>query len=311
MNKEKNFIRSKQKYGMISQNIMRNPFITTKAKALYSYLASFAGAENTAFPGRNLICHELGLNKDTLSKYNWELQCWQIIEIEKTRGQNGQWENNNYILDHYPAFVMMEKKDFEESVWAKLKEKINRNRKPGKSTNSPCPNFSDMDKGNIPCPKIPDMVKPDPVEPDPEISDINNNSLNINNSNTNIINKKPDIDELNEKNEDVDVVINNTQITPDHIKEIFESCGITSLPAGVIGILQGYTQAEVSKIAITLKNKKHEGKVVSPVGLLVTHPDIAKSILKDEFLPERPRSSIREKKKRNTYEEYEIYQPPN
>lgn len=308
MDKGKNLIRSKQKYGIISQNIMRHSCISATAKALYAYLAGFAGSENTAFPGRDLICYEMGLNKDTFSKYMWELQCWQVIEIEKNRGQKGQWDNNLYILDHYPSYVMMDQKEFEKEIWPELKKVIKPERKKtgDKSAQntaiSPCPKFSDTVKNDSPCPKLPDTVEPDPVEPDPVISDTNNNSLNNNSLNNNIINNEnldliPNV-ELDQniavdvltteikKNKERQKVDNKSQVTHEQVREKFVEHGINDLPEKVIKVLRVYTYGEISKIAVTLQNKKKQGKVTNPVGLLVTHPEVIQAILRDEFLPD-------------------------
>lgn len=163
--KENNLIRTKQKYGVISQNIMRHPHISIIAKSLYAYLAGFAGSENSAFPGRDLVCHEMGFNKDTFSKYMWELQCWQIVQVEQIRGKAGQFDSNLYILDHYPSYVMMNHDEFEEKVWPQLQTLIKSKGRRNKNNN---PEIS----ASSPCPKSSDMVEPDPVE-----RDTNNNIL--------------------------------------------------------------------------------------------------------------------------------------
>ncbi len=340
---EKNFIRSKQRYGMISQNIMRNPFITPTAKALYGYLAGFAGAENSAFPGRDLVCHEMGLNKDTFSKYIWELQCWQIIEIEKIRGQKGQWENNIYILDHYPAFVMMERKDFEESVWPELKGNIKKSKKPFKSTTSPCPKISDMDETGSPYPKKPDTVKPDLVEPDPEISDINNNSLknnsfksnNLNNNNledhnhenipgevshiSDVVVESASLNSLNELREaEADETQNSKQTVikkGDPVTIFAAEAGIINIPTQVIEQLQKYPDEDLKKIAQTLKDRKDRGLIKNPSGLLFCRPEVPDAILKGEFYPDLPKQkkTVADKLKDVAWrqsDEYEIYVPP-
>lgn len=327
-----NLIRSKQKYGIISQNIMRHSLISATAKALYAYLAGFAGSENTAFPGRDLICHEMGLNKDTLAKYMWELQCWEIIQIEKTRGENGQWDKNIYILDHYPPHVMMERREFEETIWLELQQQIKSkgNKKNINNTQNkaipPCPKISDTVENELPCLKLPDPKISDPVIPDPVASDTNNNNLKINNlNNNNINNENSDLIPRSELGQifDVDVSMIENKTEDEHqevdsklkyvqIKEKFDSCGIFDLPEKVIKVLQVYTYDEISKVAVTLQNRKKQGKVSNPIGLLVTHPEVIQTILRDEFLPDVPKPTTRVNVDEYKHDgnEYELYVPP-
>lgn len=338
---DKSYIRSKQKYGIISQNIMRNPFITPTAKALYSYLASFAGSENTAFPGRDLICHDMGFNKDTFTKYMWELECWEIVQKEKFRGQGGQFDNNVYILDHYPELVMIDRKLFEESYWPELEELIkSKKRKPNKTASSPCPKFSDTVESGSPCPKIPDMVIPDPVEPDPVFSDTNINSLNINNINNNSLNNNNgtntslELFSTEEQKKSVVVVSSNQIIISKEgeqqsvghdvsdpkntgsVKQIFTSQNILGLPDPVIEQLaSNYTPDELNKIAQVLREKKEQGHIKNPAGLLVTGRDIPDAILRNEFYPDKKKKSTVgpdvSQTTGNQYSEYEIYVPPS
>jgi hypothetical protein len=324
------FIRSKQKYGIISQNIMRNPYITPTAKALYGYLAGFAGAENTAFPGRDLVCHEMGINKNTFTKYLWELQCWQIVQKERTRGGKGRgkgrFENNVYILDHYPPYVMMERKDFEESVWPNLHEDILGKKKMNAdiTASSPCTKISDMDKINSPCTKIPDMVKPDLVEPDPVISDTNNNSINNNrfkNNNINNNNKKEVTRELSPDNKNRSVVVGSSLSSeskedgplctePDqkrisNVECIFADQGILGLSRNTLIDLTRYSQDQLMKIAQVLRQKKEKGQVLNPSGLLASCPGVTDAILRGDFYPK-----FQSAPKTKEASEYEIYVPP-
>jgi hypothetical protein len=346
---EKSYIRSKQKYGVISQNIMRNPYITPTAKALYSYLASFAGSENTAFPGRNLICHDMGFNKDTFTKYMWELECWDIVQKEKLRGQSGQFNNNLYILDHYPELVMMEKDIFEERYWPELEKQLKskgNKSKSDKSASSPCPKFSDMDETDSPCPKIPDTVKPDPVEPDPVFSDTNNNSLNNNslnnnrfnnnnlNNNNEVVSTSLELPSMVEEDKTAVVVVPSTQFSTGDklesvdraarnilntadVKLIFSKQGITSLPDAIIQQLRtSYSQNELIKIAQVLHQKKEQGYIKNPTGLLVSGRAIPDSILRNEFYPDTDKKKKAASQERSSkaperqYSEYEIYIPP-
>lgn len=144
-------------YGIIPKKVMQDTTISAQAKALYAYLTSYAGAGETAWPGRDLICHHLGIGKDSFSKYLKELKNKNYVEVNKKRNLEGKYYKNVYTI-----------------------------------VSNPCPKFSDMEekpenKGKLPCPKKPDMVKPDLDE-----ADTNNNSNN-NNSNTNNNNNPPTV----------------------------------------------------------------------------------------------------------------------
>ena len=49
-------------YGLVFKRVMKDTNIDIEAKALYSYLSAYAGSSETAFPGVNLICHELNIS---------------------------------------------------------------------------------------------------------------------------------------------------------------------------------------------------------------------------------------------------------
>jgi len=301
MAENKNLIRSKQKFGIISQNIMRNPYITVTAKALYAYLAGFAGAENSAFPGRELICHEMGLNKDTFSKYMWELQCWQIITVEKCRSEKGNFENNLYILDHYPETVMLNQKELWLELQKQIKSKNKKSSKEPENTGlSPCPKFSDTGKIEQPCPKIPDPVQPDPVQPDPVISDTKNNILKNNILKNNIFNNRRENNskEKGKKTQENVVVEKSNQIN-----QIFSSRDI-QVSSAIIQTLHEYSLNEITKIADALLSKKKQGKIKNPGGLLASHPEVIDAILKDNFYPDT-------RKTKTKTEEFAIYISPD
>ena len=84
-------------YGLIPKSIMRNKDISIQAKAIYSYLASFAGTTGKAFPSVNLMLGELGISKDTFYKYRNELEELGVITIVKERTE-GQFTKNVYHL---------------------------------------------------------------------------------------------------------------------------------------------------------------------------------------------------------------------
>lgn len=97
-------------YGIVSRKVMRADFISTKAKALYSYLCSFAGSGDTAFPSTETMRRELQLAKDTFYSARKELQSFGIIEVKTFRTRNGaktiyKLVSNAHITDDASALV--------------------------------------------------------------------------------------------------------------------------------------------------------------------------------------------------------------
>lgn len=76
-------------YGIVSRKVMRAEFITNNAKALYSYLCSFAGRGNAVFPSTDTIRRELNLCKDAFYAARKELSSYGIIDVETQRTRNG------------------------------------------------------------------------------------------------------------------------------------------------------------------------------------------------------------------------------
>lgn len=71
-------------YGIIFQSFMRSP-LSIKAKAIYAYLASFAGTGNEAHPRRSTILYHLNISEGTYYTHLAELQKYDIITIAKKR----------------------------------------------------------------------------------------------------------------------------------------------------------------------------------------------------------------------------------
>nr|WP_264466992.1 DnaD domain protein [Enterococcus avium] len=78
---------------------MRDTKLSIESKAIYAYLCSFAGAGNTAFPSRELICHELNISINRFNKYKNELVTKGYITIKRERLENG-FSKNIYTLVH-------------------------------------------------------------------------------------------------------------------------------------------------------------------------------------------------------------------
>lgn len=138
-------IRQDTGYGLIPKRIMRDRNLSLQAKAIYSYLASFAGNTGMSFPSTKLMAGELGISKDTLFKYLKELRESNAISVKRERGRDGTFERNIYYLNN--------------------------------SVNSPCPKSPDMVK--------PYPEKPYPENQDTKSNSSKNNSIKSNICNSN------------------------------------------------------------------------------------------------------------------------------
>jgi biotin operon repressor len=91
-----------QGYGFISKAVMRDKDIHIIAKGIYSYICSFSGKGKDSFPSQKLICNDLGISKDTLSKYLKQLVESGYIRIRKNKNK-GRFANNVYSINMLPC----------------------------------------------------------------------------------------------------------------------------------------------------------------------------------------------------------------
>lgn len=79
------------------------------AKAICGYILCYSGGGRTSFPGRDKICNDLGINKDTYTKYKKQLEETGVLRISKqrfldkgnnehTRKKQGSFSYNTYTL---------------------------------------------------------------------------------------------------------------------------------------------------------------------------------------------------------------------
>lgn len=87
-----------QGYGTIPKMVMQDQGVDIAAKALYAYFASFSGAGDTCFPSRKKICYDLGISKDTFTKYLKELTDRGYIKVEQAKAASGRFSHNIYTL---------------------------------------------------------------------------------------------------------------------------------------------------------------------------------------------------------------------
>lgn len=89
-------------YGLVFKRVMKDTNISIEAKALYSYLSAYAGADESAFPSVSLICHELGISDKRFKKYRKQLEAQGYLSIERQRTNNG-FSKNIYTIEHNPV----------------------------------------------------------------------------------------------------------------------------------------------------------------------------------------------------------------
>lgn len=86
-------------YGLIPKLVTRDKDLTIEAKAIYAYLASFAGNVQQSFPSVSLICSELNISEKRFTKHRKMLIDKGYVEIKRNRKDDGNgFSNNIYIL---------------------------------------------------------------------------------------------------------------------------------------------------------------------------------------------------------------------
>ncbi|MFH5911262.1 helix-turn-helix domain-containing protein [Clostridium perfringens] len=94
-------------YGFSPQIVMRDIRLTAEAKAIYSYMASFAGTNLTAFPTIELQLHELNMSAKRYYKHRKLLEDLGYITIQRTTTKLASGkvvrDKNIYILEQFPV----------------------------------------------------------------------------------------------------------------------------------------------------------------------------------------------------------------
>lgn len=73
-------------FGMVSKSVLADPDLSTREKALYAYLATYAdGVTNELRVSVNRMCAELGVTQATIKRSLKILEDRQIIERISTR----------------------------------------------------------------------------------------------------------------------------------------------------------------------------------------------------------------------------------
>lgn len=90
-------------YGMVGKYVMQDRELHVIAKAIYSYVCTFG---NGAFPGRDKICYDLQINKNTYTKYMKQLVDYGYITVIQSRSGNQKFFRNTYEINLDPQRVL-------------------------------------------------------------------------------------------------------------------------------------------------------------------------------------------------------------
>ncbi len=97
----------KKGFGYVYQNVMRDKKLTVEAKAIYAYLASFAGNNEMCYPGTSLMMDELPMSKERFYKHmNLLVEKGIIIKQQELDGT--KFSKNTYTLNSFPSFPTTE-----------------------------------------------------------------------------------------------------------------------------------------------------------------------------------------------------------
>lgn len=94
-------------YGFVAKKVMKDKNISTGAKCLYAYLCTYVDSKSgstSSFPGREKICYELKINKDTFAKYKKELINQGFLTVVQKKNSNTQkFLHNVYNIESIPC----------------------------------------------------------------------------------------------------------------------------------------------------------------------------------------------------------------
>ena len=91
-----------QGFGLSPKIVMRDKRLTVEAKAIYSYIASFAGAGSQAFPGRDLMLEKLDISPKRYYKHLQLLIECDYLRIDREVDEHGWKGRNIYTLVAHP-----------------------------------------------------------------------------------------------------------------------------------------------------------------------------------------------------------------
>lgn len=96
-------MKQKGGYGVVYQNVMRNKALSPESKAIYAYLSSIAGADDSCYPSVETMQKELGMGKNRLAKHMGQLMALGVVEKARERNGNIYGRNFNKIIHEIRA----------------------------------------------------------------------------------------------------------------------------------------------------------------------------------------------------------------
>jgi len=141
-------------YGMIPRMVMVDERLSTKAKGLYAYFASYSGAGKVAFPRASRIQYHLQISANTYQKLLKELTSLNYLIVVQ-RHVNGKLSVNDYYLTDKP-----DEAGAKERI---TKKTVSFTEEYQKRKAAQVPKNPDMDDQ---LPKIPDKANQNPQNPD-------------------------------------------------------------------------------------------------------------------------------------------------
>ena len=101
-------------YGLIPKSVTRDKELTMESKAIYGYLASFAGSGGYCYPSKELMISELGTTEKRFNKNIKLLKEHGYIKVHK-RGKGDRNDSNLYELLMDIRDIEIAKKEFDTS----------------------------------------------------------------------------------------------------------------------------------------------------------------------------------------------------
>lgn len=98
-------------FGLIPRMLTRDKDLSIEAKAIYAYLAAFAGNNNEAFPSVELICAELDISRNRYFKHRKSLLEKGYIRIRRERLESGFSKNHYELVQMIPETVCIQNVD--------------------------------------------------------------------------------------------------------------------------------------------------------------------------------------------------------
>lgn len=93
-----------QGFGFSPKLLMKDKNLTIEAKAIYAYLASYAGAGMSAFPSVDLICHDLSVTRQRYTKHRDLLVKHGYIRVEQQRNSTGFGKNLFVLVNNIEKY---------------------------------------------------------------------------------------------------------------------------------------------------------------------------------------------------------------